>query len=68
MRVGTPCNGKIRSEPHLYRSGRGVAGWRADKHEMKDRKAFQRLPLKAQARIEAEKLKALRETINSILE
>lgn len=68
MKVGTSCGGKIKREPHLYRSGRGVAGWRADKAEMKERKAFKRLPPGEQARIESEKLEALRETMESIFE
>jgi hypothetical protein len=68
MKIGTSCGGKIKREPHLYRSGRGVSGWRASKDEMRERKAFKRLPPCEAAKIEAEKLNALRETMDSIFE
>jgi hypothetical protein len=66
VKVGTSCCGKIKRAPHLYRAGRGVAGWRATKDELRERKAFKRLPPDKAAKIEAEKLEALRETIDSI--
>ena len=68
MKVGTPCQGRITVSPNLYRSGRGVAGWRASKEEMRERKAFKRLPPREAAVIEGEKLQSLRETMESIFE
>lgn len=67
MKVGTRCGGRIKQAPRLPRRG-CVAGWRADKAELKERKAFKTLPAKEQARIEAEKLEELRETMSDIFE
>ena len=66
--IGTSCSGKIRSEPRLPMHGRGVGvkGWKGTKEEMKDRKAFKRLPREEAAKIEEQKLQELRETIDSL--
>ena len=68
MKVGTSCGGKIRRGLHLYNGGRGVRGWRSTKDEMRERKVFERLPPREAAKIEANKLESLRETMASVFE
>lgn len=68
MKTGVPTNGKQKGEPHLYRNGRGIHGWKADKAEAKERRQFKRLSPRQQAIIEARKLDQLRETMNGILD
>lgn len=68
MKTGSSCGGRVKSAPHLYRSGRGVKGWRGSKEELRDRKAFKKLSPKEAARIEEERLARLRETMDGILE
>ena len=67
VRIGTSCGGKTKREPHLWFNGRGVPGWRGSKDEMRERKAFKKLPQSSAAKIEAKKLAELRETMDSIL-
>ncbi len=66
MKIGTSCSGRIKREPHLYRNGRGVRGWKGTKEELRKRNEFKRLDPGKQAKIEAELLASLRETMDSI--
>lgn len=68
MGIGVSCGGRVRGEPHLYKNGRGIHGWRGTKEEMKERKAFKKLPASTQAFIEEEKPRELRETMNGLLD
>lgn len=67
VKTVTSLGGRVRIEPRLYHNcGNGIRGWRADKKEAKERRAFRKLSPREANRIEADKLSELRETLRSI--